>query len=286
MFEREQQMQNLKEERIRFESLGAIYTANEQVKVEKATVAGIDTYRFTPNQVVSREMVVFTHGGGYIYGSIRSHHAMVSHITAATGRVLLYIEYSVSPEARFPKALNEVTGVVQELVRTGIPFALMGDSAGGNLAMSTALNLKKLNTPAPLYQVLLSPWLNMGTDSASYIENENNDPVLTKDFMKHAAASYTDPENITNPLVSPVYGSFEGFNPTLILVGNQEILRDDSLALHRALEKAGTSSALKVFEGVTHVWLLTDITSPQSQETLRLIRKFMDSQTVESNSRA
>jgi len=273
-------MENLNEERTRFESLGAIYPANEQVKVEKATVAGIQTYRFTPHEVVSRETVVFTHGGGYLYGSIVSHRAMVSHIAAATGRVILYVEYSLAPEARFPKALNEVTAVVGELVHTHIPFALMGDSAGGNLAMSTALNLKKLNIPLPRYQVLISPWLDMGANSASYAENENNDPVLTKNFMKHAAASYTDQNNITDPLVSPVYGSFEGFNPTLTFVGNQEILRDDSLALHRALERAGSSSTLKVFEGVTHVWPLTDITSSQSRETLKLIRKFMDSQSA------
>jgi len=271
-------MESLKDERKGFESLGMIYPVQEQVTVEKALLAGIETYRFTPHQVVSREIVVFTHGGGFLYGSINSHRAMVSHIAAATGRVMLYIEYSLAPEARFPTALNEVTAVIQELVRTDLPFAVMGDSAGGNLAMSTALNLKMLNMPLPRYQVLISPWLNMGTDAASYAENAKNDPVLTKDFMKYAAASYTAPENITNPLVSPVLGSFEGFGPTLTLVGRQEILRDDSLDLHRALEQADRSSTLRVFENVTHVWLLSDITMPQSQEALQMMREFMDSQ--------
>jgi acetyl esterase/lipase len=271
-------MENLKEERKRFESLGMLYPEHKQVTVEKGVVAGVDTYRFTPRDVVSHETVIFTHGGGYMFGSIRSHRALVSHIAATTGRTILFVEYSLSPEARFPKALNEVTSVVQELSGSNSSFALMGDSAGGNLAMSTALNLKKLNMPLPLYQVLISPWLNMSTDAASYTENEKNDPVLTKDFMKHAAESYTDHKNITDPLVSPVLGSFEAFSPTLTLVGNEEILRDDSLALHHALTRDGRSSTLKIFEKVTHVWPLTDISSIQSVEALRLIREFMDSQ--------
>jgi acetyl esterase/lipase len=152
----------------------------------------------------------------------------------------------------------------------------MGDSAGGNLAMSTALNLKQLNLPSPLYQVLISPWVNMNTDAASYIENEKNDPILTRDLIAYAAAQYTRHNSLSNPLVSPVFGSFKGFGPTLTLVGAGEILRDDSLDLHRALEQAGSRSKLKVFDNVTHVWPLTNITAPESREALRMMREFMD----------
>lgn len=272
-------MENLKQERKQFESLGLSYLPNNQVKVEKVTLAGITNYWFTPARVESDEIVVFLHGGGFIYGSIRSHRAMVSHIAAATGRKILFVEYSLAPEKPFPAALNETTAVIRELLNTipNIHFALMGDSAGGNLAMSTALNLKKLNLPSPRYQVLISPWLNMATEYGSYAENKEKDPIISKEFVEYAGALYTGKENFGDPLVSPVLGAFEGFSPTLTLVGNREILRDDSLELHRALEKAGCSSRLKAFEEVTHVWTLTDIDSADSQEALNTIREFMTS---------
>ncbi|MBT1697063.1 alpha/beta hydrolase [Fulvivirgaceae bacterium PWU4] len=272
-------MENLKEERKRFESLGLSYPFNDRANVEKATLAGVACYWFTPDQVLSDDVVVYLHGGGFMYGSIRSHRAMVSHIAVATGRKILFVEYSLAPEKPFPAALNEATAVVRELLRTtpGLQFALMGDSAGGNLAMSTALNLKKLQLPSPLYQVLISPWLNLRTEYASYAENETNDPIITKEFVTYAAANYTAPENFSDPLVSPVLGSFTGLGPTLTLVGTKEILRDDSVHLHRALEKAGCISKLKTFDQVTHVWTLTDIESAESKETLQLIREFMAS---------
>jgi len=275
-------MENLKEERKGFETLGLSYPAHDQVKVEALTLAGVTCYRFTPPDVVSPETVVYTHGGGYIYGSIRSHRAMVSHIAAATGRVIIFVEYSLAPEKPYPHALNEIIAVVRELVRAtpAAPFALMGDSVGGNLAMSTALHLQQLRLPRPQYQVLISPWLNMNNDAASYQENEKNDPILTKALMQRFAASYTTPAHFNDPLVSSVFGSYQGFNPTLILVGNREILRDDSLQLDQALKQSGSVSRLEVFAEVTHVWTLTNIDGPDSRQALNMTREFMDEVTA------
>ena len=271
-------MENLKEERKGFETLGLSYPAHDAVKVEKRTLAGVETHWFIPKEVASNEIVVYLHGGGFIYGSIRSHRAMVSHIAAAIGRKILFVEYSLAPEKPFPHALNETMAVISRLVdsKTNIQFALMGDSAGGNLAVSTALNLRQLNLAQPLYQVLISPWLNVEPAYASYSENEKLDPIITKEFVRYAASHYTDSRNFSNPLVSPVAGPFKGFNPTLTLVGRKEVLRDDALQLHAQLEKAGSTSILKIFEDATHVWTLTDITSEESKEALNIMREFMD----------
>ena len=275
-------MEDLKSARAFFETLGASYPVHDQVTIEPLTLGGVEIYRFTPAAVVSPEVVIFTHGGAYMYGSIQSHRAMVSHLAAATGRVMLFVEYALAPEHPFPTALNQTTAVISEWLRTrpGTPFALMGDSAGGNLAMSTALNLQQLKLASPVYQVLISPWLNMQTTAASYTENEKLDPILNKALIDHAASQYTRRSNYANPLVSPVLGAFTGFNPTLTLVGAQEILRDDSLQLHSALERYGSRSKLEVFDHVTHVWTLTDIAGPASRQALRLMRAFMDEVTA------
>jgi monoterpene epsilon-lactone hydrolase len=275
-------MENLIEGRQFFDSLGLKYLAHPEVKVETVILAGVTCYRFVPPQVVSPETVVYLHGGAFKLGSIRSHRGMVSHIAAATGRVVLFVEYSLAPEHPFPQALNETMAIVRELSQTASDksFSLMGDSAGGNLAMATALNLKRHRLPSALYHVLISPWVNMGADAASYAENEKNDPILNKPLLQQAAEQYMASEPATNPLVSPVLGSFEGFSPTLMLVGALEILRDDALDLNKALKKAGSASRLEVFDKVTHVWPLADIESPDSREALRIMREFMDEVAV------
>lgn len=272
-------MEKLLKERKEFESLGLSYPPHNQVKIEKVIVAGIENYWFIPDRTLSQEVVIYLHGGGFLYGSVKSHQAMVSHLAAATGRRFFFVEYSLAPEKPFPNALNESTAIILELMHTmpRLQFALMGDSAGGNLAMSIALNLKKLKRPLPMYQILLSPWINIKTEYPSYAENEKLDPVITKPFVQYAASLYTEEQNFSNPLVSPILGTFTGFGPTLMMVGAKEILRDDSVVLHEALKKANVRTELKIFEEATHVWILTDIQSADSQETLKIIRGFMNS---------
>jgi monoterpene epsilon-lactone hydrolase len=274
-------MEDLREERKRFGTLGLSYPSNDQVKVEPVTLAGVQNYWFTPASIASTEIIIFLHGGGFMYGSVQSHRALVSHLAAATGRKFLFVEYSLAPEKPFPHALNETIAVIKTLLKEipGVHFALMGDSAGGNLAMSTALKLNELDLPEPLYQVLISPWVNMKTDYASYAENEKLDPIITKEFVNYAASNYAGDHDLSDPFISPVLGSFSGFNPTLTMVGANEILRDDSVHLHQALQKGGGTSVLKIVDNVTHVWILTNIASQTSNETLKTIRDFMNSVT-------
>jgi acetyl esterase/lipase len=270
-------MANLKEERKEFESLGHIYPVQTGVNITHEVIAGVPAYWFTPEYMGGNEVVIFLHGGGYIYGSIESHRAMVSHIAKAIERKILLVEYSLAPEHPFPAALNETVAVIQELVHTlpDFQFSIMGDSAGGNLAMSTTLKLKSLNAQPALYQVLISPWLNMEAVYPSYAKNEKLDPIITKDFVEYAAGLYAAGHDLKDPLISPVHGDFKGVGPTLILVGAHEVLTDDSVFLYEALEKAGVLSELKIYEGADHVWPLVDIHSERSKEALDEIKDFI-----------
>ncbi|HEY5747395.1 MAG TPA: alpha/beta hydrolase [Chryseolinea sp.] len=270
-------MANLKEERKEFESLGHIYPVQTGVSIKHEVIAGVSGYWFTPVHVGGNEVVIFLHGGGYIYGSIESHRAMVSHIARAIERKILLVDYSLAPEHPFPAALNETVAVIQELVRTlpDFQFSIMGDSAGGNLAMSTALKLKSLNVQPALYHVLISPWVNMETVYPSYTKNEKLDPIITKDFVEYAAGLYAAGHDLKDPLISPVHGDFKGIAPTLILVGAHEVLTDDSVFLYQALENAGVASELKMYDGADHVWPLVDIHSEHSVEALDEIIDFI-----------
>jgi monoterpene epsilon-lactone hydrolase len=276
-------MKDMIEERKGFEMLGLNYAPNSDVHVERVMLGGVENYWFTPARITSNEVVVYLHGGAFILGSIKSHGAMVSHFANAMGRKILFVEYSLAPEKPFPAAIHEATAVVQALLQAtpDLQFGIMGDSCGGDLALSTVLNLKNLNLPLPRYQVLISPWVNMETNYPSYVQNEKLDPILTKAMLDNAVSLYAGMNDLKNPLVSSVYGDFVGLSPTLTLVGAKEILRDDSVYLHDALEKAGTTSVLKIFDDVTHVWPLSDIESRDSKEALRAIVDFLNTVSVE-----
>ncbi|HTJ50524.1 MAG TPA: alpha/beta hydrolase [Cyclobacteriaceae bacterium] len=276
-------MKNMTEERKGFEILGLSYAPNSNVHVERVILAGIENYWFTPANITSNEVVVYLHGGAFTMGSIKSHKAMVSHIANAMGRKILFVEYSLAPEKSFPAALHEATAVIQALLQAtpALQFGIMGDSCGGNLALSTALNLKNRNLPLPRYQVLISPWLNLENNYPSYVQNEKLDPILTKAMLDGAMSLYAGTHDLKNPLLSPVQGSLTGLSPTLTMVGAKEILRDDSIYLHEALEQAGATSILKILDDVTHVWPLTDIESRDSKEALRIIVDFLNTVSVE-----
>jgi len=273
-------MSDLAQERKQFEALGKSYALHPEVVIEPANIAGVPVYWFTPARVSGSEVVLCLHGGGYIYGSIESHRAMVTHIANAIERKMLFVEYSLAPEHPFPAALNDTVAVVRELLRVqpGFQFALFGDSAGGNLAMSTVVQLRSLHVQAPLYQVLISPWVEADPTYPSFFENGKLDPIITREFVQYSASLYVNGEDKRNPLVSPIHNDFAGVNPTLILVGTKEVLRDDSLFLHAALNVSGAHSTLKTYDNVTHVWILTSIDSPESKDTLKTISDFVKEQ--------
>jgi len=274
-------MSNLTEERGGFESLGLSYPPVLNIKIETVVIGDVVCHWFIPGNTIATETVIYFHGGGFIYGSLQSHRAMVSHITQAIGRKILFIEYVLAPEHPFPAALHEAIAVIRELTADlDFRFGLMGDSAGGNLAISTALQLKTIGLPLPLYQVVISPWVNMETTYSSYSQNEKLDPIISRDFVRYAASLYAAGQSLKDPRMSPVHGDLGGLEPTLVLVGSTEVLRDDSLHLHTALQNAGSSAVLKIFDKANHVWTLTDIASTDSQHALTEISMFLNMATL------
>ena len=268
---------NLETDRNGFERLGTIYPPHSNVAIEQVTIANVQCYWLVPEKIEGEEVAVYLHGGGFIYGSMKSHGALVSHIAYSIGRRVLFLEYSLAPENPFPKAPGETLAVLEALQRadTGFRFGLLGDSSGGNLVFSVSLKLKALRRKPSLYHIAISPWVNLEAIYPSYLANQKLDPVLTKDFAEYAASLYIGSHSAKDPFVSPVYGDFAGLTPSLILYGSREILADDSVRLYAALQKAGVKSELFLSEGSVHVWPLVDIQSGSAQRALTRIRDFV-----------
>jgi len=275
-------MINLARGRADFEAMGALYPAAENVQLKTDTIAGVDCAWFEPEGITRKDIVVYIHGGAFIYGSIRSHAAMVGHIARRLGRKILFIDYRLAPEHPFPAGLEDCLKAVTTFFgeNPNLKFGLIGDSAGGNLTLALQLKLKETDGPVPQYGIVVSPWADIECKNASHENNRAADVVLSREYLMEAADMYAGAEPKRNPLTSPVNGDFTGCAPALILCGTHEILEDDSIHLHRRMLDSGVDAELKLFGGQLHVWPFTDIASPASREALDDMAVFADKHSI------
>lgn len=278
-------MINLKEGRLGFDAIGNTYPVASQITREDFTVAGVPCALFTPLKSHKKDMVIYIHGGAFIFGSIQSHAAMVSHITHALQRKVLMIDYRLAPEHPFPVGLNDCVTVIEVIgeLYKDVCFGIIGDSAGGNLAVATQLKLKQNGKTAPQYSIVISPWVDLECKNPSYERNKVLDVILSQPYLVEASKLYSNGHALSFPLLSPVNGDFNEFAPMLILCGTHEILQDDSVILHQRLQEAGVAAEIKLFEGELHVWPFMDISSTSSQKALQDMAYFVDRQTATFN---
>ena len=136
---------------------------------------------------------------------------------------------------------------------------LTGDSAGGNLALSLALKLKQEGRLLPRGLVLMSPWTDLTSSGQSFESKAELDPVLNKAYIDRMVEAYAGGQELKNPLVSPLFGDFEGFPPTYIQVGENEILLSDSERLHQAFVDANVSVRMDMYPGMWHVFQMSPV---------------------------
>ena len=137
----------------------------------------------------------------------------------------------------------------------------MGESAGGGLLFSLCLLAKRHGLPLPGGLVAISPWADLTDSGASFAENAAYDPSLNKEKLDHYAQLYAS--DLRDPLVSPLFGDLAGLPESLLFVGGDEILRDDAVRLHAALERAGCRSTLTIAPGMWHAYLLYQLQESQ-----------------------
>jgi acetyl esterase/lipase len=129
----------------------------------------------------------------------------------------------------------------------------MGDSAGGGLALALALRLRDSKEPLPGALVAISPWTDLAITGSS-AQPPAADPMLYAEHLAEYAAQYLGGADPRNPYASPLYGDPRGLPPTLLQVGGDEILRDDSVRMAQKMREAGCNVTLEIWPRMPHVW--------------------------------
>lgn len=202
--------------------------------------------------------LLYLHGGGFSVGSATSHRQLTAYISRAADSRVLSINYRLTPENRFPAALEDSVNAYRWLLEKGFApehIALAGDSAGGGLAMATVIALRQEGLPQPAGAVGISPWLDLLCSSDSHIRNRAHDPLADRDGLTFVARAYARQDEMTNPLISPFYASeLTGLCPILLQVGTHETLLDETRAFAETARQSGVDATVQEWPEMIHVW--------------------------------
>ena len=264
--------------RRRLDTFGRFLMKAFRVKLERSTINGLYAEWLRPKKAKRGKVLLYLHGGAYVMGSCRSHRQMVSHIARAGSIDAVVPEYRLSPEHRFPDAVEDAVGVYRALLASGIrpeDIIVAGDSAGGGLTMATLLSLRDAGDPLPAAAVLLSPFLDVTASGESATTRADRDPWFRADDLKVVIRYYCDDDETSNPLVSPVFADVSGLPPVYVQVGDDEILLSDSTRLAEKIEAAGGDVKLEIWPQMWHVFQLFIGKMPESRRAIRKIGRYI-----------
>ncbi len=214
---------------------------------------------------------MFFHGGGWVLGDFPTHERLVRDLVSLSGVAAVFVNYSTSPEARYPVAVNEAYAATKwvsqrghEINVDGSRLAVVGNSVGGNMAAVVALMAKDRGAPEICFQALLWPVTNANFETQSYLEFDEG-RFLTRNMMKWFWDSYTnDPIERTEIYVSPLRGMTEelrGVPPALVQTAGNDVLRDEGEEYARKLDAAGVDVIATRYSGMIHDWGLLNAIS-------------------------
>jgi epsilon-lactone hydrolase len=221
--------------------------------------------------------VMYIHGGAYVQGIFRWHWYFIAAMAERLGMTFTVPLYPLAPEHDCAATSAAVLGVYREFLAHHDPsrLVIMGDSAGGGLAMSLAMQAISAGLAKPAALVLLSPWLDVTMTDPAQIELENVDPLLVRAGPKAAGRWYAGAMSTTDPRVSPLYGEIAGLPPILMFCGTHDILLTDAKRLAARAAAEGGDVEYHEEPGLMHVYPL--LFFPESRKAQDRIVRFVRS---------
>ena len=252
------------------------YTLPELVKASAAEVGGIGGEWLEGTQA-NGAVLLYLHGGGYFGCSAETHRPITASFARYGFRVYAP-NYRLAPENKFPAAVEDAVAAYRGLLSEGCEprrIVVAGDSAGGGLALSLLLALRKAGVPLPAGAALFSPWTDLAATGESVKTNTKRCAMFYGEDIAPSARMYLGETDPRDPLASPLYADFSGLPPMVVHVGADEVLRDDSTRLAERAKSAGVRVEIKVWPVVPHAWQLAVGKIPEARESLNESAAFL-----------
>lgn len=253
------------------DQVGALFGNVKDVLITPVKIENMEAEWVCVDRVhMKKYVILYCHGGGYSTGSSVYARTLTTKLAASTSMDVLCFDYRLAPEFPYPAATQDTMKIWDYLMLLGYgarDIIIAGDSAGGNLALSTVLRLKEEKRLLPRGIVLLSPWTDLTSSGRSHESRKELDPVLNQAYLNQMIQNYVSGEELKNPFISPLFGDFSGFPPTYIQVGDNEILLSDALELHKKMVRENVSVKIDVYQRMWHVFQMSPLkTSYEAME--------------------
>ncbi len=251
----------------------AVLTAEpEGVDYIETNAGGVPAMWAVPKGCREDRVILCFHGGGFFSGSMYTHRKMFGHFAKQIGCRSLIVNYSRSPENIHPTQVNNALAAYQWLLDQGLQsnhIAFTGDSAGGNLSITTLLLARDKGLPMPAATMPFCAWFDMAGTGGSMKYNGDKDALFNVEWIKNMAGMFLgqkgDPKD---PYASPVYADLRGLPPIYLQAGGNEMLLDDSTMLAEQATKAGVDVRFDIFPGMQHTFHMAAGRAPEADDAI------------------
>jgi acetyl esterase/lipase len=259
-------------------------TAKLGVTIASEVIGSVPCYVVTPNAITARNRlrrILYLHHGGWMFGSGLFGVVGAAVVAGLTGIEVIEVDYRLLPQNAFPAAMDDATAVWRELSRRVAPanIAISGYSAGGTMALALVQRAKREGLPVPGALISDAGPQDLSKTGDSYFANQGVDNQVTYDGFWHAIFKlYANGLDLKDPLISPVYGEFTGFPPTILITGTRDLFLSPNVRVHHKLLNAGVPTQLLVEEAESHGLNLQAALSgvPEGIEAYSYVAKFLD----------
>ena len=243
--------------------IGTILSNTKAIEYREVDISGMyGEWVGVSRAHMKKYVLLHCHGGGYSTGSSLYARTLTSKLAESTSMDVLCFDYRLAPEHPYPAALEDAMQAWNYLMLLGYgarDVIVTGDSAGGNLALALTLKLKEEKRLLPRGIILMSPWTDLTSSGKSFQTKAEADPVLNCAYIDRMVHAYAEGHDLTDSLISPLFGDFEGFPPTYIQVGENEILLSDALRLHRTFIEKNVPVKIDIYPGMWHVFQMSPV---------------------------
>lgn len=253
---------SVRERRAAFEAMMQQTPEPTRVQIRPVDAGGVDAQLIWPARLhhpIGRRVILYIHGGDFYSGSLRTHRALAGALAKAASSDVLLIDYRRAPEYPYPAPIDDTLTAYRWLLDNGYEndnIVVVGDSAGGNLAVEAMLRQIEVNGPLPAAVVAMSPMTNLAATGPSFTAAAAGDPLIDAERLDALRKAYIGSRAPADPDVSPLYADLAGFPPLLMQVGSGEALLDDTVRFADKARQSGVEVTTEVWPGMVHQWQL------------------------------
>lgn len=251
-----------------------------RMEVRSLNVAGYPVHALIPNVQACARSILYLHGGSYLFTFTRQHWNFLARLAERTGSIIIAPDYPLAPSHTWAEAYRFLFDLHAALGPV-LPFEntmLMGDSAGGGLALGFAMALRDRALQLPASVVMLSPWLDVTLENPQIAEIQQSDPMLNADSLRKAGRAWAGHSNPRRPDISPIYGDARNLPPLSLFIGTCDILLADCRKFRNLCAARGIPLDYYEYEHMMHVWMLLPV--DESKEAMDQIEGLVSTQAA------